>query len=421
MKPFFAAVVLSASFAASSAYGQTFSSGSTGADGSLNLATACTQSVCYVQLPPSGILNYTTINVPSGRTLKFFRNLNNTPVILLAQGDVTIQGSVDVSATMTYFGQNPSRVPGPGGFYGGASGQPGFGPGAGSSTTKDAKWVGALSLVPIIGGSGGFGRADYGVEGTGGGGAIVIASSTSVTVPAGSSINANGGSAGYPTGFGSGGAIRLVANTVTVAGNLYAYAQSNQGHGVIRLEAPAGALAFTGYAAPDAVLSTINPQIVASAISSLSILSIGGYQVPAYSGQRLDTVDLLLPMQLPDPISVVVAASNIPLGTQVGIAFGTTNAGSVTPGTLSGSLGSSTATVQVSGLNRGSLAYLFVSATFGVSLGAASMNPPGPDQVAQVRVTAAPGAAPQFSFQRADGSTIDSRQLPAELLNYFRP
>jgi len=56
------------------AAGQAFSSGSTGADGALDL----TASDRTLQLPESGILNYTTVNIPSGRTLTFGPNLRNT-------------------------------------------------------------------------------------------------------------------------------------------------------------------------------------------------------------------------------------------------------------------------------------------------------------------------------------------------------
>jgi hypothetical protein len=446
MKPWFAAAALFISLDASQAYGQTFSSASTGADGALDLTTMSCPDVifgspaCYVQLPPNGVLNYTTINVPAGRILAFKRNLQNTPAYLLAQGPVTVQGAIIVSSL-------GGREPGPGGFWGGAwsyppgVGLPGFGPGAGPQPngSRDAKWIGPLSLVPAIGGSGGSGGGcdsfpHVGHDGTGGGGAIVIASSASVTVTG--SISANGGSFFFNPGcggnsawgFGSGGSIRLIGNTVTVSGTLSAVGGCNlvgcgvgPEKGVIRLEAPSGTLAFTGSADPAAVLSPINPVVVGSTPTSLSIISVGGYPVPSHSGQRFDTVDLLLPVQLPDPINVVVAATNIPLGTSVGINFGTGNSGTVTPGTLTGSLSSSSATVQVSGLNRASLAYLFVSATFAVSAGAAQMNPPGPDQVAKVQVTAAPGARPLFSFQRADGSTIHAQQLPPDLLKYFRP
>jgi len=84
-------------------HAQNFSSGSTGADGALDLAAMnCPNNVCEVQLPESGILNYTTVNVPAGKTLKFKRNSRNTSLIMLAQGNVTITGIIDVSASGIY-------------------------------------------------------------------------------------------------------------------------------------------------------------------------------------------------------------------------------------------------------------------------------------------------------------------------------
>ncbi|MET3930832.1 hypothetical protein ABIE51_002719 [Lysobacter sp. OAE881] len=105
-----------------------FDSGSTGADGALN-ATAGME----IQLPPSGILNYTTINIPAGVTVKFKRNAANTPAYILASGDVTIAGTLDVrgtdgKATGTYGdgAQADDGLPGeggPGGFSGGRGGR----------------------------------------------------------------------------------------------------------------------------------------------------------------------------------------------------------------------------------------------------------------------------------------------------------
>src|SRR5688500_20367247 len=58
---FLAGIVLSTPLSA-----QTFVSGSTGADGALNPAANIT-----IPLPPSGILNFTTINIPSNVTVNF--------------------------------------------------------------------------------------------------------------------------------------------------------------------------------------------------------------------------------------------------------------------------------------------------------------------------------------------------------------
>jgi len=71
---------------------QAFVSGSTGADGDF-APTVNTQVV----LPPSGILNYGTVNIPAGVTVTFKKNATNTPVVILASGNVTIAGSIGVS------------------------------------------------------------------------------------------------------------------------------------------------------------------------------------------------------------------------------------------------------------------------------------------------------------------------------------
>ena len=83
--------VLLAGLAASGgpAVAQTFNSGSTGADGALNPTSNAT-----IALLPSGVFNYTTVNIPTGVTVTFTKNVANTPVTILATGNVTIAGSV---------------------------------------------------------------------------------------------------------------------------------------------------------------------------------------------------------------------------------------------------------------------------------------------------------------------------------------
>jgi hypothetical protein len=105
-----------------------FESGSTGADGALNPAVNT-----VIQLPPSGILNYTTINIPVGVRVTFQKNTLNTPVYLLASGNVTVAGTIDVSGgdstdtgTSGSGNQADDGIPGaggPGGFAGGIGGE----------------------------------------------------------------------------------------------------------------------------------------------------------------------------------------------------------------------------------------------------------------------------------------------------------
>lgn len=257
-----------------------FDSGSTGADGAFS-PTATTE----LQLPPSGVFNFTTVNIPSGVTVTFKRNETNTPVVLLASGDVTINGAIKVNggaATHTGTAVNGNLaddgipgVGGPGGYDGGRGGLAatskrggnGLGPGGGwpgdymsggytnypggggggfgsagapayknngSTIGGGGATYGASMLLPLIGGSGGGGGSGSvtfgGSGGGGGGGAILIASSGTVTVNG--SITADGGVSGNTGGVGSdrggsggggsGGAIRIVATTLVGNGTIQA-------------------------------------------------------------------------------------------------------------------------------------------------------------------------------------------------------
>src|SRR2546426_375204 len=111
--------ILAAFFEGSPALGQTFNSGSTGVDGAF-----APTSHPPLQSPPSGVLNSPTKNIPAGITVTFARNKTNTPVTMLAGGNVVIAGTVDVSGgrggdglSGTSLGLNGGPG-GPGGFDG---------------------------------------------------------------------------------------------------------------------------------------------------------------------------------------------------------------------------------------------------------------------------------------------------------------
>lgn len=394
-----------------------FNSGSTGADGALDLST-CPTSLCEVQLPDSGILNYTTVNVPSNKTLGFKKNSRNTPIIMLAQGNVIIAGAIQISANNSF---NVTREPGPGGFFGGASQQNGFGPGGGrydptGSDTNKGRWVGSFSLIPIIGGSGGAGISG---AGGGGGGAIVIASSTTITLSG--SISANGG--GSSAKCGSGGAIRLVGNTINVSGNISAIcsvASDTLTNGVIRFEAPPGQLFFTGSSFPIPVISQINPVIIPTVVPTLRIASIGGFAVPSYSAGQLNTADLILPVQLPDPISLVIQAGNVPVGTEITFQISGPS-GTATNCTLAGTLSSSSCTSNLTGFSRstGVVTSILAVAIFSPPPLAKGVNPTGPNQVAQIRLEVPLGKQPKFVFLTKDNRPIEPKQLNPKFLQYF--
>jgi hypothetical protein len=227
-----------------------------------------------IDLPPDGILHYTTFTVNAGRTISFRKNAANTPVTILASGNVTINGLIYVTPPVaptpsgqagdgTFGDDGKPGKGGPGGFDGGAggigplfggttgaAGGGGYGPGggqAGSGTVSNNNsngvsggggafnaaanggyWAagggtpyGQWSLLPLIGGSGGGGGAagSYftGGGGGGGGGAILIASSATIYIGGGIYADGGGGAQSLGTACGgggaggAGGAIRLVA------------------------------------------------------------------------------------------------------------------------------------------------------------------------------------------------------------------
>jgi hypothetical protein len=256
--PFLTAALLAGLLSAGA---QPFQSGSNGSYGALNVTTDITLDV-----PVDGIFHCTTINIQTGRTLRFRRNALNTPVILLATGDVTIVGAIDVSG-----GRGSPSAPGlggPGGFDGGAPGSVGLpggdgqGPGGGKAGTLVAADAagpasyatvpafglparrglsyGNALLFPIVGGSGGGGGAgNPGWGGGGGGGALVIASSTRIVLTGQLRANGGNGHSGAVANAGSGGAIRLIAPAVSGTGFISVTGDGlnpSGGHGRIRID-----------------------------------------------------------------------------------------------------------------------------------------------------------------------------------------
>jgi len=214
------------------AHAAAFNSGSIGTE-----AKVISVDAPAIDLPSDGILHYQSLTVEAGAVMRFNKNEDNTPVFILTQGDILINGTIDVSGQDGGEGQiGIGGVGGPGGFGGGRAGvlnspgsepSAGFGPGANPNVSTSATFVstyGNPQLLPMIGGSGGSGGdANYGAGG-GGGGAILLASSTNILVNG--SILARGGNRennvgiNFQRGLGSGGAIRLVAPNVDGLGSL---------------------------------------------------------------------------------------------------------------------------------------------------------------------------------------------------------
>ncbi len=310
-----------------------FDSGSNGSFGPLNLASGDRQIV----IPPDGILHCTTINIPSQRTLSFIKNADNTPVYLLATGDVTISGTIDLS------GQSPigkrGGASGPGGFDGGQGGPnpgDGFGPGGGKggyvtsgpptgqfirggggfgtastrATTGGAVYGNSL-LIPLTGGSGGGGGnhpdASSQHGGGGGGGAILIASNTKIVFSwSGYYISAYGGSAVTGHGGGSGGAVRLVAPEVSGNAGIGVGGQQEGGFGRIRVDALINSLNIVGSDSPFATFGS-NLVVFPPNSPEIRITQAAGRTVPL---TQTDPVFVLLPPGTPATQTIQVQVKN---------------------------------------------------------------------------------------------------------------
>jgi hypothetical protein len=441
---------------ASTAIAGNFNSGSTGADGTFNPA-----SNIEVVLPENGILNYTTVNIPAGVTVTFKKNAANTPVYILATGDVTIAGTINVDG-----GSTTTRSPGKGGHGGydgglgasstGMAGGKGLGPGGGNPGgtgadggsgggggfgTNGNDGAGTLKgtgggtyanekILPLIGGSGG-GGGNYtsgGAGGGGGGGAILIASSGTINVVG--TITANGGNAPIGNvvvsggGGGSGGAIKLMADTISGNGTISAmggnggiygwYPGGSGGVGRIRLEA--FTVTRTAVTTPSYIYGYPNTVFVANE-PTLTITSIGGVSVPSNPSGTYGTPDVILPSTITNPIMIDIAATNIPVGTQVTITaipeYGTSTS---TTGTLSGTDASSTASVSIT-LPTTYQSILTAKATFTIQT---AMYYEG-EKIEKVMVASTIGKGSEVTYISESGKEISARELIAKVIGEVNP
>lgn len=344
-----------------------FDSGSDGSDGAFNptanlevdLSVAAAVSWATPSpVPGQGVYDaqqwavvfkFTTIDIPSGVTVTFANHPKGAPVVFLASGDVTINGTIDVSGddadadlVIRY------AEPGPGGLAGGADwsglpvGSAGFGPGAGQDgpnaggggggygtsgqgsvgfgvPTAGGAVYGNSAILPLVGGSGGGGGTGGGGAG---GGAVLIASSGDLYLGTNSEIRAGGGNGG-PSGFwgggGSGGAIRLIANLLSGAGTLTAVGgtgniaegKGHGGDGRIRLEATV--ITTTDPGNPLYTADDPGPVFPLPGTPTLRAIMVDSSPISADPRAGVQTVDadVLTDTSLVD---LQIEAANIPVG-----------------------------------------------------------------------------------------------------------
>jgi hypothetical protein len=338
--------------------------GSNGSDGAFNPTN---DVVIDMSDHPTGVYQYTSVNVPSGVAVTFVPNMSNTPVVWLVQSNCVIGGSVDVG------GKDHNGIQGglggPGGYAGGngpngnSSATGGQGPGGGPVGQGGQYAYGNAFLLPLLGGSGGGGGCFNNCGGLpgctgggGGGGAILIAASGSITITG--SLRADGGPVNYcGTAGGSGGAVRFVASRLSGNGQLTASGGSGANGGRIRFDTYNNQ--FTGFVAGQfssgvqlVILPTNGP------LPGLTVVNVGGVPVSASPTGMLATPDAVLSAQQTNPVPIVVHCSNVPLGTAITVSVKPANGAPVTGVSYnSGTASSSTATVSIVMPRGGGLIY----------------------------------------------------------------
>ncbi len=198
--------------------------GSDGSDGAINITADTT-----LDLPEDGIINATTVDVAAGATLRFNLNTRNTAVQILAQSDVTIAGTMDVSGEDA--SADAAGRGGPGGYDGGiyvddSTFGEAHGPGGTAGDPQPTRNFVSPLLIPLIGGSGRGGAYDPDLgtpgraeNGGGGGGALLIGSNTRITLTSTGSLLSLAGlseAAAFGRPENGRGSIRLVAQKVVI-------------------------------------------------------------------------------------------------------------------------------------------------------------------------------------------------------------
>lgn len=442
-----------------------FVSGSTGADGNFSPTTDVA-----LQVPPSGIFNFTDVNIPSGVTVTFVKNATNSPVVMLATGNVVVTGAIDISGKSavdtkyTQISYPEAGAGGPGGFSGGRGGDAmghggqGFGPGggrggstagnhcnghpeggggAGYFANGEANYCiryfganlvrhgtagpsyGSNTMLPLLGGSGGGGGAGAasasgapGGGGGGGGGALLIAATKGVAVTG--NLLANGGNGAGTVGCswapnqdsGSGGG--------GSGGFIRILTPSYSGGGKISVAAGAGGCPSSGYYGGGggsvgrySVETLIGGTLSFAGLPTVNITKVAGVAVPAIP---TGASDVSLPLSQANPVVVDIAASNIPLAATIKLTMTPVHSGdaiSVDASPLSGSFENSTTSASISIPNGPSVLMAQVSYTLTVVMGEALSTYAMGERVERVMLSAVVGGESKVTLITVSGRQFD--------------
>lgn len=329
-------IALLLSLLAGTASAQTFNSGSNGSFGPITLAANENR---VIDLPADGIIHATTVTLGANSRLAFRPNARNTPVYLLATGDIRMEGNSRISVRPGCAGTDGIFPGGPGGFSGGRAGVgdllPGHGqgpgggaPGVGGSHRTGPNGVssptayGSGLLMPLVGGSGG--GASVSGAGGGGGGAILVATSGVLEITGSSSIFADADTPEQVNGAactvssltrGGSGAIRLMATTLRVNQPLSLFVGGfNSGFGWCRVDAlnrgPSTAISCNGHA--DFPVRSLM-QVFPPGNPRLDVTSVAGTSVPLDGGPVAVTLPSTAPAAQPVTIRAEGFTGTVPI------------------------------------------------------------------------------------------------------------
>lgn len=267
--------------------------GSSGSYGAINIT-----SNTVIALPPDGVLHATTVTVAASATLSFsYTGLAHPGVVILATGDVTINGTIDVSGQDST--ANTAGRAGPGGSSGGSPSTyrinyPAFSP---SYFMPSAGHNVGLRPRGGLGGPSAYRQVPcttVGAGGGGGGGSLVILSNTRISGTG--TIDAGGGAAnatvptgcglsGYAAQVGEDGHVRLGAPTVSL-NTASVVAQGLRIDAVIHSGAPTltrGSVAGSGTYQTGTALTRFPTLPVATiiAINGVTVAPSTAVQIPA--------------------------------------------------------------------------------------------------------------------------------------------
>lgn len=285
------------------------------------------------------VFKYSSVNIQGhttgtpetlvGRRVKFKNHPSNAPVVWLVQGNVTINGILDLNGQD---GSHPSTSlaniptePGPGGFRGGVNipstavrGGGGYGPAGGQSgyaaesNGRYALAYGNPQIIPLIGGSGGASMYNPS-SGPAGGGAILIAAGNNILING--RILCNGGKGDISVNWGgSGGAIKLIADSVSGSGLLEAK-HPNRADSVGRIRIEANALDVALQSTPETIaVPPANPPVLwpAENAPKARILSVDAVAAPEDPRSPLiAAADLAI--QNNSPVNILIETRDFPI------------------------------------------------------------------------------------------------------------